>query len=104
MGARASVILTREGETSPVLCQHWGGSEFHEDVREWAKEQFALSQDENKRRITDRWGEPERIFVRLIQKFGEDGYVGKTRDEVDDSDHGCLSIELGNDGPIFTLL
>lgn len=100
MGARASVMLTQKGETSPVLCQHWGGNEFHEKVRKWAVEQFEVKEGLNN--ITDRWN-VQRIFVRLIQKFGEDGYVGKTQNEVDDSDYGCLRIELGDNGPEFSM-
>lgn len=102
MGARASVVLTRNGEESPVLCQHWGGNEFHEEVRKWAVEQFNLKEGKNGT-ITDRWDEPGRIFVRLIQKFGEGGYVGKTTAEVDDSDYGCLRIELTDQGPKFSM-
>lgn len=103
MGARASVMLTRKGEESPVLCQHWGGNEFHEEVRKWAQEQFLIKEGKDGGTITDRWGEVGRIFIRLIQRFGDGGYVGKTQDEVDDSDYGCLRIELGDSGPEFSL-
>lgn len=115
MGARASVILITKTETgvadaSPVLCQHWGGKDFHAKVRAWAKKQYTNregTRGDGKGpcpNITDRWSEPGRIFVRLVQAFGELGYVGRTRAEVDDSDYGCLQVTLGDDGPTFKVL
>jgi len=95
-------MLTRKGEESPVLCQHWGGNEFHEEVRKWAAEQFLIKETPGDG-ITDRWYEVGRIFVRLVQRFGDGGYVGKTQNEVDDSDYGCLRIELGDNGPEFSM-
>jgi hypothetical protein len=97
-------------EESPVLCQHWGGEAFHAKVRAWAKKQFKNREGTRGDgtgpcpNITDRWSEPGRIFVRLVQAFGELGYVGRTRDEVDDSDYGCLQVTLSDNGPTFKVL
>lgn len=112
MGARASVILTQGGEQSPVLCQHWGGNEFHEEVREFITEAYKVYEDpkkfsvwEGKKTVhepNDRL-EPSRMFVKLVQKLGEGGYIAKERIEVDDSDYGCLYVELGEDKPVFSL-
>jgi hypothetical protein len=112
MGDRASVILTKDGEESPVLCQHWGGSEFHEEVREFVTKCYEVLKDPKKFSVwqgvamvnepNDRL-EPSRLFVKIVREFGEGGYIAKTRDEVDDSDNGCLYVELGEDKPTFTL-
>jgi hypothetical protein len=100
MGARASVILTKDKEESPVLCQHWGGSEFHEEVREWITGLYAEDHSQDGMKPENRL-EPERVFVKLVTKFGEGGYVAKDRSGVDDSDYGCLYVELGETKPTF---
>lgn len=102
MGARASVIITDGRQESPVLCQHWGGPEFHDEVKEWIKEIYAEDHSEDNINPANRL-EPERVFVRLVQKFGENGYVCKDRSEVDDSDFGCLYVKLGEKKPTFSL-
>jgi hypothetical protein len=90
--------MLKDGEDySPVLCQHWGGNEFHEEVREWIAEHYKKSHGSvlgnDVEVITDRW-EMNRIFVRLVQRFGDEGYVERERDSVDDSDYGCLVIDV----------
>ena len=103
MGARASVILTQKGSPkSPVLCQHWGGTAFHEDVRKWI---LSLYAEDHSKDGMNPWNrlEPGRVFVRLVQKFGTDGYVERERKNVDDSDYGCLYVELGKDEPTFSI-
>jgi hypothetical protein len=101
MGDRASVIL-KGGNTSffpevdqisPVLCQHWGGSEFHESVRKFILEQYSLDHSKDGGSPENRL-EPERLFVRLVCALGEGGYICREREEVDDSDNGCLYVTL----------
>jgi len=102
MGARASVILKQGEEESPVLCQHWGGNEFHENVREWITGIYAEDHSEDNLNPGNRL-EPERLFVRLIKTFGDGGYVQKDRSHVDDSDYGCLYVHIDKDKPRFSL-
>lgn len=103
MGARASVILTQKGSTnSPVICQHWGGNEFHEEVREWVSGVYAEDHSKDNLKPENRI-EPSRLFVRLVQKFGDGSYIECERADVDDSDYGCLYVELGPDKPTFTI-
>lgn len=111
MGARASVILTQDGKESPCLCLHWGSNAYHEEVREFVTKLYEVLKDptkfsvwEGKKTVhapEDRL-EPSRVFVKLVQKFGEGGYVAKDRNEVDDSDYGCLYVELGDKKPTFS--
>ena len=98
MGATASVQLTCNDAFSPILCQHWGGKKFHEEVKKWITEHYKTESKD----ITDRW-EMCRIFVRLVQKFGDNGYVERERYLVDDSDYGCLKIDVTGE-PKFTLV
>jgi hypothetical protein len=100
MGARASVMLKDGGSLSPVLCQHYGGEEFHEEVKEWIREHYEKSGKAGTS-ITDRW-EMCRIFVRLVQRFGDEGYVETDRSKVDDSQYGCLVIDV-TDAPTFSV-
>lgn len=102
MGARASVILKKSGEAnSPVLCQHWGGSKFHESIREWVATLYAESNKERTTgKVADRL-EPNRVFIKMVRLFGEGGYVECDPIRVDDSDYGCLCVHLGEDSPTF---
>ena len=124
MGARASIKVTCGNEESPVLCQHWGGSEFHEVVRDFVKgiyeDRPKLSDykldpkikkvladkykcGEGDLELMTRTDEVGRIFTLIVMNYGSGGYIGKTESEVDDSDYGCLTIELGEGKPIFHL-
>jgi hypothetical protein len=38
-----------------------------------------------------------------VQKFGEGSYIECDRSSVDDSDNGCLYVELGDNRPTFSL-
>ena len=103
MGDRASVILTQKGQSnSPCLCQHWGGEGFHDRVKEFIQNlygKFKHHQDEARDRL-----EPERVFIKLVIRLGEGGYVACERKDVDDSDCGCLHVDLGLDKPTFKLI
>lgn len=96
--------MLKDGDhESPVLCQHWGGSYFHDEVKEWIQEHYAKSGGGfSTEDITDRW-EMSRIFVRLVQKFGNEGYVEASRDHVDDHDYGTLVIDVSG-APKFEVI
>lgn len=114
MGARASIMLVRGKKKSPVLCQHWGGNEFHEDVREFVDKIYEYRvgksmTDEEAARVFNtkvlglmtRLAEIDRIFTLIVMNFGDGGYVGRDRNDVDDSDYGCLIIDLSGDKPVY---
>jgi len=123
MGARASIRVLRGDQYSPTLCQHWGGSEFHEEVRDFVKAIYTFRKgtpkihklsDDVKEALQKQFGtkdlelmtrtsEIERIFTLIVMKFGDCGYIGREGDMVDDSDYGCMEIELGEDKPTFNL-
>jgi hypothetical protein len=103
MGARASVILTKENHAdSPCLCQHWGGNEFHENVREFILKLYEADHSKDNMQPENRL-EPSRVFIKLVKEFGEGGYVECSRDMVDDSDYGCLYVELEDKKPNFSI-
>lgn len=123
MGARASITFKRGGDKSPCLCQHWGGPEFHEEVREWVtglyadREAYVKAKTQAERddiaakyksegrnfELMSRIDEVGRVFLLACMNFGDGGYVGLDRSEVDDSDFGCLVISLEDKGPKFSL-
>jgi hypothetical protein len=103
MGARASVVIKNDTQESPVLCQHWGGEGLHEEVREWIAKVYSEDHSEDGMKPANRI-EPDRLFVRLVQKFGEGGYIVKDRSECDDSDYGCLFVDVSSkDKPKFSV-
>lgn len=96
------MILHKEGEAdSPCLCQHWGGNEFHETVREFVADAFK-NRERTTGKVEDRW-EPSRLFVKLVIALGSGGYIECDPNRVDDSDYGCLHVTMHDDGPEFSL-
>lgn len=99
MGDRASVSFAKDGFESVVLCSHWGGKEFHKQAREYAK---ALKKERNRNdgKPLDRL-EPDTVMVDFIREVTKDlirvesnYYLGKTEDDVDNSDAGHVTIKL----------
>ena len=103
MGDRASVKFKSKFEESPVFCSHWGGTDFHEAVKDFTEEILAEARGKGGVEPLFRL-EPSIMMVEFIRthfKEFEEGdrvtscyYLGKDRSEVDDSDNGCLVVNL----------
>jgi len=107
MGDRASVKFKNDNEESVILCAHWGGTDFHDLAKDYTEE---LISDIKKRERPDFEPlfrmEPSIVMVDFIRwlmrqdycvskgRVESSLYLGKERNEVDDSDNGCLVVNL----------
>tara|TARA_R100001015_G_C4610824_1_gene166223 strand:- start:465 stop:893 length:429 start_codon:yes stop_codon:yes gene_type:complete len=128
MGDRVSIIFKdKDNSESPVLCHHWGGTEFPKYACQWFKK-FSKDVKTLKKGNYDPLSrlEASNVLVqfisdlknhkelRYITKFETDDkynikqveyasdwithsiYLGKSRNDVDDSDNGCYTITTHN--------
>lgn len=99
MGNRVSISFKRGKEESVPLFSHWGGLEFVEDAKEYAKKLKAKAKS-NFTQPLDRLEPPTVIvdFIRHITKgmkeVSSDLYLVKDTSEGDNSDNGHFTIDL----------
>lgn len=98
MGDRASVQFISGGRESVVFCDHWGGEALHEAARDFAGGLASRAPDAVSTPLTRR--EPGHVMAAFIVAYGGSSscYVEATRDEVDDTDNGCLFVRFGKSG------
>lgn len=98
MGDRSGVIFVDEtGEESVVLVDHWGGTQLHELAGEFVRERAKLNIER---------GDVQEAMADFVQWYlnkteqitnghaSHTVYLGRTTQEVDDSDQGTLRIKL----------
>lgn len=106
MGARISVQFKNGERTSPVLFDHWGGTEFLGAVNEFAITMYKQVEEQKKERpnLSDPFSrlEPEHAMVRFIVWLGKTGkyqdsmYLGVNENDGDNSDYGHHIFDLEN--------
>lgn len=98
MGDRASISFKYDDDESVVLCDHWGGEEFLEETEAWAKRFIREHPPEKHISTPITRLEPNTLMVLYIQDLGYDEsrslYLGKTTEDVDNSDCGHKTIDL----------
>lgn len=102
MGARISIKFTNKNDKSVVLCHHWGGEEFLDEVQKFLNQytnQIKNNLQKNYSSPSSRM-EPQMVMCQFIawlsetKQLSESVYLGKDTSEVDDSDYGHHEIEL----------
>jgi len=100
MGDRVSISFRNGNEQSVVLCSHWGGQQFIKIVESYVEK--LIEEVKNKKNLEplDRL-EPETVMVDFIREITKSFkrvdsglYLGKGREEVDDSDNGHFVVDL----------
>lgn len=101
MGDRASVSFSCNGKESIILNSHWGGREFQDAAAEHGKRLVERAAKKKGVMPIDRL-EPDVVMVDFIRELTKDmdivdgDYrVARSVDEVDNSDHGHLTVDLG---------
>ena len=99
MGDRISISFTKDGEESVALFSHWGGEEFHNTARDYArhlKESVGTSVLNPLDRL-----EPRTVMVDFIREITKDMsrvesnfYLGKNANDGDNSDNGHYTVDL----------
>lgn len=109
MGARASVSFKDNFTESPVIFNHWGGEEFHQQAKDYVEQ---LKKDIKEGKISPSFplGRLEAAyvmvdFIRHITK-GQDRiisslYLCRKEEEGDNSDYGHETICLTSSLPPF---
>lgn len=100
MGNRVSISFKKEGDESVALFSHWGGEEFVEEARLYAKCLKKRPTYKNGATPLDRL-EPNTVMVdfirsitKLEQEIDSDLYLGRNKDDGDNSDNGHFVIPL----------
>jgi hypothetical protein len=105
MGNRASISFKNGQEESVALFSHWGGKEFQFEAIDYAM-RLVKEQNDKKGRISvplSRY-EPSTIMVDFIREYTHnnygsgrverDLYIGKDRQDGDNSDNGHIAIDM----------
>ena len=103
MGDRVSISFRKGEEESVVLFSHWGGKMFVAVARGYVRE----IKDEALR-VGSTWPlfrlEPSTVmvdFIRMltagVERVQSDYYLGKDKNDGDNSDNGHFIIDLGRD-------
>lgn len=80
-----------------MLFNHWGGKEFHEQAKDFAKNFKERHPEEDKSSTPFTRLEPETIMVAFIQSLTAENYslyLGKDQNDGDNSDAGHSTIDL----------
>ena len=100
MGDRVSISFKNGDDESVTLFSHWGGQEFVEKAKAYARELTAERKANNQHGPLDRL-EPHTVmvdFIRYVTKdkkrVESDLYLGKDETEGDNSDNGHHVITL----------
>ena len=100
MGDRVSISFKNGDDESETLFSHWGGQEFVEKAKAYARELTAERKANNQHGPPDRL-EPNTVmvdFIRYVTKdkkrVESDLYLGKDETEGDNGDNGHYVIKL----------
>jgi hypothetical protein len=103
MGDRVSVSFRKGKEESVVLFSHWGGRMFVAVARGYVRELKDEAQREGSTFPLYRL-EPDTVMVDFIRSLTQgvtrithDYYLGRTKDDGDNSDNGHFVIDLDRD-------
>jgi hypothetical protein len=103
MGDRVSIIFKdKDNRESPVLCHHWGGTNFPKYACQWFR-MFSENVKTLKKGSYDPLSrlEASNVLVQFIsdlKNHKELRYI--TKFDVDDSDNGCYTITT-HDGKMY---
>lgn len=101
MGDRVSICFVNGDEKSVVLFSHWGGMEFVEGAKAYAKRLRKECGDKRFEPLDRR--EPDTVMVDFIRELTRgmdrvrsDIYLGKTEHDGDNSDNGHYEIDVSD--------
>ena len=100
MGARISIQFSNKNDKSPILCNHWGGEEFLDEVIDYLNELKDEAKEKGSLEPLYRL-EPSIVMVDFIRHLTKNDkrtssslYLVSHECECDNSDYGHHEFEL----------
>ena len=112
MGDRISISFKDEMRETPALFSHWRGMDLLQQVEDYLKELDAEQTDKGKGQFSplDRM-EAGTVFIDFVRwltkgqdRVTSDLYIGKDRNDGDNSDNGHFVIDLRLKDPVKSAL